>query len=389
MTSLNKLTSLLCGRLSPVGEPISLEPGVDTVPFVPDDYGVVLLNSGTAALSLAMSLAAGHVGIEGGEVILPAYACPDLLAAAYRAGLVPVLVDIGPDSPRYQPELLAAALGENTVAIVAVNFLGITEDLPGLRALIRDRNIVLIEDNAQYFPVESNSDSYVGDMVVHSFGRGKPISQVGGGALLARPLFTEALAGLTQSLPTEELSERVWRIKARLFNLVLQPWCYQFLLMMPFLQIGATRYHALEEIESMPAWRLRYLQRNIDGYRKRCRHPQQQLDAQLEALAGRGLLNLPRVLGCQHQPLLRYPVLCDSEQQCDDLYGTLHRQGLGVSRMYERPLPEIEGIPEVLGGECRGAAQFASRLVTLPLTSFVDQRRLDQICGVLASTSAG
>jgi dTDP-4-amino-4,6-dideoxygalactose transaminase len=382
------LASLLAGRLSPVGEPISLERGGDAGAFVPDNYGLVLLNSGTAALSLALSLAANHAGNQRGEVILPAYACPDLLAAAYRAGLVPVLVDIGPDSPRYQPELLQAALGENTVAIVAVNFLGIAEDLQGLRALVRDRNILLIEDNAQYFPLESNSDSYVGDLVVHSFGRGKPISQIGGGALLARPSFADALASLTQPLTIEPVTERAWRFKARLFNLVLQPWCYQLLLMMPFLQIGATRYHALEAIESMPAWRLDYLQRNIDCYRKRSRHTQQQLDAQLEALAGRGLLNLPRVLGCQHQPLLRYPVLCDSEQRCDDLYRQLLGQGLGVSRMYERPLPEIEGIPEALGGQYAGAAQFASRLITLPLTGFVDQRRLDQICGVLASTAA-
>ena len=135
----------------------------------------------------------------------------------------------------------------------------------------------------------------------------------------------------------------------------------------------------------MPAWRLGYLQCNVHGYRLRSRQIQQQLDAQLEALAGRGLLNLPRLLGCELRPLLRYPVLCDSEQRCDDLYRRLQAQGLGVSRMYERPLPQIDGIPEALGGEYGGAARFASRLITLPVTSFVDQRRLDLICAALSS----
>jgi dTDP-4-amino-4,6-dideoxygalactose transaminase len=78
--------------------------------------------------------------------------------------------------------------------------------------------------------------------------------------------------------------------------------------------------------------------------------------------------------------------LCSCEAQCDGLYQQLLEQGLGVTRMYERPLAEIEGIPIALADDNSGAAQFARRLITLPLTSFVDRRRLDQICGILAST---
>ena len=374
------------GRLSPVGEPISLERTPHHgASFVPDNYQLLLVNSGTAALSLAMSLAAGHADIDGAEVILPAYGCPDLLAAAYYAGLVPVLVDIEPDSPRYRSASVRGALGAKTVAIVAVNFLGISEDLPALRELIGGRQILLIEDNAQYFPLQSSAGSYSGDLVVHSFGRGKPISQVGGGALVVRQSLEDSLARLSASLPNEPLGERAWRFKARLFNLVLRPRVYQFLLMMPFLQIGVTRYHKLELIQRLQCWRQGYLQRNVECYRRRSRQVQHQLDAQLDGLTDCGLVNLPRVLGCQ-QPLLRYPLLCHSEAQCDWLYQQLSERGLGVTRMYERPLADIEGIPHALEGDNSGAAQFARRLITLPLTSFVNQRRLDQICGVLAST---
>ena len=80
-------------RLSPVGEPIALQtnapPGAGVFP---EHYEPLLLNSGTAALSLAMTIAAGSAETSSPEVILPAYGCPDLLAAAYYAGLRPVLV---------------------------------------------------------------------------------------------------------------------------------------------------------------------------------------------------------------------------------------------------------------------------------------------------------
>lgn len=56
-----------------------------------EDY--ILVNSGTAALSLSL-IVAKTTNAEKNEVILPAYGCPDLVAAIEYAGLIPVIVDI-------------------------------------------------------------------------------------------------------------------------------------------------------------------------------------------------------------------------------------------------------------------------------------------------------
>jgi dTDP-4-amino-4,6-dideoxygalactose transaminase len=368
------------GRLSPVGEPIELcgLPSANAELF-PESYRPLLLNSGTAALSLAMSIAASTAKSGSPEVILPAYGCPDLLAAAYYAGLQPVLVDIQADSPRYQAAALCAAITSNTVAIVAVNFLGIAEDLPSLRKLCDTNELVLIEDNAQYFPIESTISSYVGDLVVHSFGRGKPISQVGGGALLLRSSMAGAAGNIIDSLPLQQLTERSWRLKARLFNLVLQPRFYQLLSLLPFLNIGATRYHALQVIERMDLWRDGYIQRNVEVFRRRSRQLQQQVDARLEAIKPAAYINLPRALQSLQTPLLRYPIVCRSKSHCDVLFAQLEDDGLGVSRMYQLPLPGIDNIPHPISGTFAGAEAFSGRLLTLPLTSFVDRSRLERI----------
>lgn len=378
------LEGILQGRLAPVGEAIALRRETYSAnKFAPGGWAVQFLNSGTAALSLAMSVAATIK--PGAEVILPAYGCPDLLAAAHFAGLEPVLVDIQPDSPRYKLEGVRAAVNERTVALVAVNFLGIHEDLAELRALLEPHGCLLIEDDAQYFPLDGQAGSYAGDLVVHSFGRGKPISQIGGGALLVQEPLRVALQEL-QPRAKEGLVEWQWRCKAHLFNLVLRPQVYQLLESLPFLHVGETRYHPLENIWSMDYWRLDYIAANIATYRCRSRSVQEAIDGRLQSSSG-DLINLPRLLGCLQQPLLRYPILCENPQRKQALFQELQRAGLGVSRMYEQPLAAVQGIPPVPRADYCGASQFSRSLLTLPTNSFVDAARLNKMLRILSDNA--
>ena len=55
-----------------------------------------------------------------------------------------------------------------------------------LRPLADAAGAVLIEDSAQAFPRDGGGDFWQGDLVVLSFGRGKPVSLLGGGAVLYR-----------------------------------------------------------------------------------------------------------------------------------------------------------------------------------------------------------
>lgn len=367
------LAGLLRGQLAPVGEPIHLERTPGAVPeWRSAGYRYLFLSSGTAALSVAMALAAELRGLAKGKVVLPAYGCPDLLAAAHYAGLLPVLADLRPDQPRYDLDAVRRSLSGDTAAVVAVNFLGIPEDLAGLRALCDARGVLLIEDDAQYFPLRRGC--YEGDLVVHSFGRGKPVSQLGGGALLARGELAERALARGQILPEASSSEAGWRLKARLFNRVLHPLGYQVLVSLPLIDVGATVYKPLRQVYRLPGWRISYLSANIAAYRMRSRVAQGRIDSLLQQYAP--ALNLPRTMHAQGGPLLRYPLLCQSVAQREALQLELQRRGLGVTQMYRRPLPDIEGIPERIEGSFPEAASFASRLLTVPTTSFVNSRHL-------------
>jgi UDP-2-acetamido-2-deoxy-ribo-hexuluronate aminotransferase len=107
---------------------------------------VVPCANGTDALQLAlMSL---NLPL-GSEVLVPAFTYVATLEAAAVLGLVPVPVEVRPDTFNLDPAAAEAAITTRTGAIVAVHLFGQCADLEALRRLADQRGVALIEDNAQ------------------------------------------------------------------------------------------------------------------------------------------------------------------------------------------------------------------------------------------------
>ena len=111
---------------------------------------VALVGSGSQANLLAVAASRSHLHerplAAGDEVITPAVGFPTTVAPLYQHGLRPVYVDI--EAATYNPSLeaFAAAIGPHTRAILAAHCLGNPFDGPGLEALCREHDLVLIED---------------------------------------------------------------------------------------------------------------------------------------------------------------------------------------------------------------------------------------------------
>lgn len=367
-------------ELPPVGEPISLQKSARELPLY-DGYKAVWLNSGTAALALAMCMARmRRPDLERPEVIVPAYGCPDLIAAAVYAGVQPVLVDVGAEDPGYDLAMLRSAMNIHTVAVVAVNFLGISERLLELRSILNDwPDAVLVEDDAQWMPAPA--DHLLGDLVCLSFGRGKPVSLLGGGALLVRD------GGALQGMICDEVvtapppcrgSVLKWRIRA--YNILLRPGLYALVSKNPLIRLGVTAYEPLASISAMSESARRLLPANMRQYLSRVRVVQGQIHEMLDARR-----NLPQRLAGRSGRLLRYPVLCDSNEERDRLLAAFRKSGLGATSMYQSSLARICGIaPYVrLVGSDVGAGEFARRLLTLPVHSRVSQKDVDRMQDIL------
>jgi CDP-4-dehydro-6-deoxyglucose reductase, E1 len=110
----------------------------------------VLVGSGSQANLLATAAACSHLHERplqrGDEVLTAAIGFPTTVAPLYQQGLVPVYVDVEPDT--YNPSLdsLAAAIGPHTRAVVLAHTLGNPFDAPGLAELCREHDVVLVED---------------------------------------------------------------------------------------------------------------------------------------------------------------------------------------------------------------------------------------------------
>jgi dTDP-4-amino-4,6-dideoxygalactose transaminase len=362
--------------LPPVGEPILLGPEGDPPEF--PGFHPVWTQRGTAALALAVQLAMERrPDITAPEVLIPGYGCPDLVAAVHFAGAKPVLVDIGVEDPAFDPEALEQAWTPSTVAVVAVNFLGIRERVHDLARAAASRDVWLIEDSAQWYPEAQPGETAPlspADAMVLSFGRGKPVSLLGGGCLLINRRHRVPAA---RPVPPGSPHATSLRLKVILYNWLLNPGLYGWVSRMPWLRLGDTRYEPLAGIEGMDEARLRWVRANVHDHLNRDRWREQTLSELLTA-SSHSVVDLPRSLKERTGRLLRYPLLCRQPDLRDALLRRLTELGLGATAMYGEALPNVPGVAAVLGGRLSlpGAETFASRLLTLPVHSRVGERDL-------------
>jgi dTDP-4-amino-4,6-dideoxygalactose transaminase len=378
-------------QLPPVGNPVLLR-GTNQPQPTPESffspYQPRFYASGTAALAAAIIAATRLKPAQHSEVILPAYSCPDLVSAVVYAGVKPVLVDLEPGRPWMDLAQLQNAVNPQTVAVVAVDLFGIPERLAQLRPVAEKAGTLLIEDSAQAFPGVREEMSWYGDLVVLSFGRGKPVSLLGGGAVLVRePAMLEHLPQCNQQ--QDDGGDALFKLKAALYNRMILPWLYWLPQALPFLHLGETRYHPLSEIGCMDAGRLALLPANIADYRNGAMQAQAALTGMLGELdpASFGVTDLPRVCGVSpDRQLLRYPLLVDTERR-SRLYDELHKRGLGPSLMYPTALPDIDGLETLLAeqGPFPDAEAFAAGIITLPLHRRVTNRDIKRMHKVILS----
>ncbi len=141
----------------------------------------------TSSCTHALELSALLLDLEpGDEVIVPAFTFVTSAAAFALRGARIVFADIRPDTLTIDEEALPGLVTDRTRAIVCVHYAGVACELDAIAALCRERNLVLIEDNAHGLFAEYRGRPLgtFGPLATQSFHETKNFTCGEGGALL-------------------------------------------------------------------------------------------------------------------------------------------------------------------------------------------------------------
>ena len=141
----------------------------------------VTVNSGTAALHLALSL----FDLKNKEVILPSLSFVSTAHSIIYNGGKPVFIDVEPETLCIDPAKVEEKLSNKTRGILPVHFGGMPADLNKLRKITKENECFLIEDAAHACGTNFDNKKIgsVGDLVCFSFHPVKNLAMPTGGAI--------------------------------------------------------------------------------------------------------------------------------------------------------------------------------------------------------------
>lgn len=330
----------------------------------------VLTSSGTGALTLALRVAAERN--PGRPVLLPAYACYDLVSAALGAGVSVAFYDVDPDTLGPDAESLALAAQRGAAAIVAVHLFGVPIALDGLRDTARQTDALLIEDAAQGTgaSLDGRPLGSAGDLGVLSFGRGKGETGGSGGALLIHEasihtdeLHTRLASGSGSRLASAVKLAGQWTLG--------RPSLYALPNAIPALRLGETIFHPPTALRAMSPGAARVL-----AHTRRMVHAEAEVRRR-HADHWRTLLgDYPLRIRTDERATpgwLRFPLRMRPAAAATIAEGA----PLGIQRGYPIPLHRLDVAARLLTGVppvTRGAEELARSLVTLPTHSLLRDR---------------
>ena len=324
----------------------------------------VAVNSGTSALQIAVR----SLGLDAGaEVILPSFTFSALLNVILQEGLRPKFVDIDPESYNTTPELIAAAITEDTQLVIAVHTFGIPADVPGIISAIsslsragRPRHTIqVIEDACEALgtEVEGRKAGILGDAGLFAFYPNKQITTGEGGVLvtsderLARQARILRNQGRDPTLSWEDHAEIGFSYRLSDMNCAL----------------GISQLKRLEYVT------------------EKRQHLAESYDRRLQGIADLVRPPLSSVIG--RISWFLYPVRLSDRFTCADrdwICDSLASEGIATGRyfapLHRQPVLRNCGVSTT---ELPNTESVADRVIALPFFNELTEAEVEQVCSEL------
>jgi len=303
-----------------------------SVPFVHST------NSGRSALFITLQ-AMRRVSSRD-EVVIPAFVCPSVGRAVVKAGLKPVLCDVGPGGSGLDADFLGRVATRRTLAVVTAHLYGYPCEMTTTLDVSRSIGAFVIEDAAQAFGAKLRG-RYVGttaDVGIFSFGMSKVLWTINGG-LIATSNSTLAKhidRGLASSPEVHTFSEAADVAKLGVLRMVV---CRHHLGPLAALWSSTMRgrqdsndFDVLKCPPSNAAIAQALLPRLAEITRIRRRNASYFHGC----LSGLDKLILPDENPASEPVFLRFPIVVNDVGVKKELLASLHAKGINASEMYTR-----------------------------------------------------
>jgi dTDP-4-amino-4,6-dideoxygalactose transaminase len=354
----------------------------------------VFVSSGRAAL--AVLLDAMRQGSARPEVVIPAYTCFSVPSAVARAGLTLRLCDVDPRTLDLDVDALRRLDLGKVLCIVPSGLYGLPGDLAQFETIAGAGGAFLVDDAAQTLggSQDGRPCGTFGDAGFYSLGRGKGITTMGGGILVARreDLFRklERAARALRRPSVREVGVAVGT--SLLYSAMLKPSRYWIVDRLPFLGLGASHFDPEFPIAQLSAYQQRLTEQLlplVETYNKTRRDHADHLRAGLAGVEG---IEIPRPVPGASPVYLRFPILTRGPEHRDRLFRRLGEAGIRASASYPTAVGNIPGIGRHLAadqGPCPGAHTIATRILTLPTHPWVTARDVERMVTVVREDAPG
>jgi perosamine synthetase len=342
------------------------------------------VNSGRAALFLLLQAMKQHTVRN--EVVIPAYVCPSVGRAVVKAGLKPVLCDVGTGGSGLDLRSLKRVSGPRTLAVVTAYLYGYPVDIAPVVELAHACGALVIEDAAQAFGAtwDSQPVGTLADAAVFSFAMSKVLGCMGGGLITTSdPELQRRLDRSVAVLPDAGFGARALAVvKLAVVSLLVRS---RNLGPLAAIWGGVLRgRNDCDDFQPTPlpasnASVLRALLSRVDEINAVRVKNGLHLSAHLSSLDG---LILPEAPG---SIFLRLPVIVRDLAVKKRVLAALRASGINVSEMYSRPSYEALRQFAARESDCPTTEYLAEHMLNLPTHLFVTARDLDQIVSVFQS----
>jgi perosamine synthetase len=309
---------------------------------------VVAVNSGTAALDIALKLFA--VG-PGDEILVPAFAYIASVNCILYQGATPVFVDVDPQTYCLSVEAVKEKITSRTRGIIAIDYAGQAAPWAELRQLGREHNLFLIEDAAPALGGSYRGQALgtLGNVGITSFHTAKIFTTVEGGMLFMSDAKLAERACLIRShgeSPTEKYLHVELGHNYRMTDL--------------HAAIGLAQFSRYEQV--------------LQDRRQAAEYYSRHLQALPDVVP-------PAVLpGNQHAWFL-YPILV---QKRDEVRAWLTRAGIGTNISWPYPVYRQPYLQQFFKEPCPVSERLCQQVLCLPMYYGMTQAEQDLVIQALS-----